>query len=973
MDQHSPLKLRFADFRLDEADASLRRGTERIDLPPKAFGVLCVLARTPGQLVTKDALLDAVWGHRHVSESVLKTTISQLRTALADDIKNPRFVETAARRGYRFIGIPVASETHTSSPATIDTVTRTDSSAFVSTAIFGREAAFESLQERFAQAQMGRPQVVFVAGEAGIGKSTLVSAFRDRVTESAICVVGQCIESYGSAEPYMPVIDALNMIARGPSGNDLVTVMRQVAPTWLVQFPWHLSDEDRSRLARELAGSTQDRMLREFTEMLERFAGNRPLVLIFEDLHWSDHATVRLVDYLCRKRLGARLLVIGTFRPTDLIVTNHPMAQARRELRLHRLCTDIDLEMLSESQLSALAAHRLDGIEPPEDFLRELYRHTEGLPLFAINVLDELVSSQSLRRVAGAWVFPSAIASTVPANVVGAVELRLARVPDSTARILRTASVLGIEFSQLVLADVMQIDAVELQRTLDAEVANKQWLIGVGTEVMPDGRVSARYAFRHALYRHVIYGGLPVAERALCHQRVGDVLARVHADRADSIASELALHFERGGDMARAITQLTTVATRALATPAAQDALVAIQHALSLLPRLALAAQRTRAELELRIVEGLAQSQLHVIADPHVTQAFDRARDLAESLPPSRLTARALHGVWWGYFARARLREAKDIASKILAVAQESPEIDLRLAGNTTMGLTLMNLGEFTESKQYLIEALKCYASTQQEQLQVFFVQDPGVEAMGFLGLMSWWLGEPADARRYMGEAIALADRLGQPVSQVVALTLCSVLFHNTEEIEAATKVAARIAEIIRKYDLGSSYSWALEHAASASSGYGGSLEQLRAGVNRLRGPNMTAGLSGIQLSFAFTCYMAGQKAEAMSVVDDALEAIKTTDEHLVLSGHLTLKSMLLLDQGNANAARMLALQSIEVARRQGALFFELRALLASARIEGALSNDDRERIGLILRRFEAEDTPTLRQAKGLLDAVPTH
>jgi tetratricopeptide (TPR) repeat protein len=326
-----------------------------------------------------------------------------------------------------------------------------------------------------------------------------------------------------------------------------------------------------------------------------------------------------------------------------------------------------------------------------------------------------------------------------------------------------------------------------------------------------------------------------------------------------------------------------------------------------------------------------------------------------------------LHGVWWGYFARARLREAKDIANKILAVAQDSPEVDLRLVGNTTMGLTLMHLGEFAESRRHLIEALKCYASTQQDQLKVFFVQDPGVEALGFLGLMSWWLGEPVDARRYTGEAIALADRLGQPVSQVVALTLSSVLFHNTEEIEAASKVTARIAEIIRKYDLGTSHSWALVHAAAASNDYGGSLEQLRAGVERLRDPDMTAGLSGIQLSFAFACYMTGKKAEALSVVDDALAAIKTTGEHLVLSGHLMLKANLLLDKGEYQPAQLLLRQSIEVARKQGAAFFELRALLTCARLESKFLPDMAERLQFILRRFTGEDTPTLRQARSLV------
>src|SRR5262245_42479774 len=109
MEPVDALRLRFDTFELDEADARLKRAGAPVALAPKAFAVLCTLARQPGILVTKDALLDAVWGHRHVSESVLKTTISEVRAALNDDAKKPRFIETASRRGYRFIGRPQGS------------------------------------------------------------------------------------------------------------------------------------------------------------------------------------------------------------------------------------------------------------------------------------------------------------------------------------------------------------------------------------------------------------------------------------------------------------------------------------------------------------------------------------------------------------------------------------------------------------------------------------------------------------------------------------------------------------------------------------------------------------------------------------------------------------------------------------------------------------------------------------------------
>src|SRR5262245_3365317 len=145
------IHLRFDAFELDEADARLRRDGAPIAIPPRAFSVLCTLARQPGQLVTKDALLDAVWGHRHVSESVLKTTISELRSALQDDARQPRYIETASRRGYRFIGAAGSP----ASPAAMPAAKPVPAAHFV-----GREAAFAQLQEAWGRAQAGERQLV---------------------------------------------------------------------------------------------------------------------------------------------------------------------------------------------------------------------------------------------------------------------------------------------------------------------------------------------------------------------------------------------------------------------------------------------------------------------------------------------------------------------------------------------------------------------------------------------------------------------------------------------------------------------------------------------------------------------------------------------------------------------------------------------------------------------------------------------
>ena len=179
MGQPDKLHLRFDAFDLDEADARLKRDGKPVALTPKAFGVLCALARQPGTLVTKNVLLDLVWGHQHVSESVLKTTVSQLRAALADDPSNPRYIETASRLGYRFIAkmgpYPAFSQVGakpTEKTAPIHLETASDPTVFI-----GRKTPFARLQEAWRRASAGQRQLVWVAGDAGVGKSTLLEVF----------------------------------------------------------------------------------------------------------------------------------------------------------------------------------------------------------------------------------------------------------------------------------------------------------------------------------------------------------------------------------------------------------------------------------------------------------------------------------------------------------------------------------------------------------------------------------------------------------------------------------------------------------------------------------------------------------------------------------------------------------------------------------------------------------------------------
>src|SRR5262249_25234144 len=303
-------------FRLDPVNACLWRGTKTIHLTPKAFAVLQCLAERYGQLVTKDFLLENVWPGTAVGDAVLKVCVREIRKALGDRVGAPRFVSTVHRRGYRFIAGVTDSDPRPERDGAIERSPvgsgSTSGSRYRGPAHFvGRESTLDRLQRGIEAAWRGTRQIVFVTGEPGIGKTGVVEAFLERVAvDPRVWIAhGQCAETYGTPEPYLPVLDAFGRLCREGDGDWLVTLLHKYAPTWLAQMPWLLDSADPDGVDRALLGATRERMLREMAEAVEALTAEAPLVLVLEDLHWSDTATVDLVSLLARRQEPARLLL----------------------------------------------------------------------------------------------------------------------------------------------------------------------------------------------------------------------------------------------------------------------------------------------------------------------------------------------------------------------------------------------------------------------------------------------------------------------------------------------------------------------------------------------------------------------------------------------------------------------------------------------------------------------------------------
>ena len=395
----------FEPFRLDVANQCLWRGEARVRLMPKPFAVLQYLVEHPGRLVTHDQLLAAIWPQTYVQPEVLRRYILEIRRALGDRAEAPRFVRTFPKRGYEFIA-PVVDD---SVPATLE-------STRGASRLVGRETALADLDRCLSFALKGHREIVFITGEPGIGKTSLVDEFQRACMAAAGLAVarGQSVEGFGGKEPYYPLLEALGQLARGRSSTFVVDTLAKNAPTWLIQFPALIRQDQHAAVQREIMGATRERMVRELCEAIEVITQSMPLVLILEDLHWIDHSTVDVLSALARRRERAKLLVLATLRPADLILSESPLKALKHDLVVHRLAHEIELERLREVDVANYIEAEFAPGNLRRDLARLIHRHSDGNPLFMTAMLDLLVNRGMIVEIDGRWTMPVAIEQVDP-------------------------------------------------------------------------------------------------------------------------------------------------------------------------------------------------------------------------------------------------------------------------------------------------------------------------------------------------------------------------------------------------------------------------------------------------------------------------------------------------------------------------------------------------------------------------------
>jgi DNA-binding winged helix-turn-helix (wHTH) protein/predicted ATPase len=937
--------LRFNPFRLDPVNVRLWRGKQVITLTPKAFAVLCYLVEHAGQLVTKDALLTAVWPEIYVSEGVLSECVREVRKALGDTPQAPRFIETVHRRGYRFIGKVVSRQYSVVSRrrAASDSQLATGNWQ-LPTPLVGREAELRQLHTWLAKTLKGARQLVFVTGEAGIGKTSVVEAFLARLTsrhehehDHEIWIGrGQCIEHYGQGEAYLPLLEALGRLCREPDGKRLIDLLSQHAPTWLVQMLALLTTTDLEVLQRRTQGATRERMLRELAEAVEVLTTERPLVLWLEDLQWSDVSTLDWLAFVARRREPARLLIIGAYRPVEVIVGNHSLKAVKQELQLHGQCVELPLAFLTEEHVATYLAVRFKVPSPlvgegqdggasrwkhdrrpphpgplprgergvaPQAALQRLaqliHQRTEGNPLFMVNLVDYLVTQEVLVQIDEQWRLQggvTAVASWAPESLQQLIEQQIERLSPQDRHVLEVASVAGAEFSAAAVAAGAGI-AVEAVEEQCGELARQEQLLRAGgTADWPDGTVAARYGFLHALYQDVLYGRLTARRRLRLHQQIGERVEQAYGERAKEIAAELAVHFERGRDYKRAIQYLQQAGENAVRRSAHQEAVNLFTKGLELLKTLPNTPARTQQELRLQLALAGPLTVTKGYTAPEVERAHTRALELCRQLEETPKLFQVLAGLGAFYHLRAEHKTACELAEQCLSLAQNVNNPIVLVGAHHLLGCALYPLGEFALAREHWEAGIALYDSQQRRSA----LGDSGVLCLSYAAWVLWFLGYPDQALQRIHAALTLAQERFHPYSLAIALNYASELHHLRREVQAVQERAEALVALSTEQGfplllaLGTiRQGWALTAQGQVEEG----IPQIRQGMAAYHALGTELGRPYFLAYLAEAYGKGGQAEEGLSVLAEALAAVDRTGECMYeaelyrLKGELTLRS----------------------------------------------------------------------------------
>ncbi len=846
----------------------------------------------------------------------------------------------------------------------------------------GRAAERATLRRAYTQVRDGRSVIVGVTGEAGLGKTSLVEDFVTELAtrpERPVIARGRCSERLAGAEAYLPILEVLDSLIHHSGGPNMPALMKSVAPTWYLQVATSSVDESTlGDIRAEAATASQERMKREIGALFQDISRAAPLVLVLDDIHWADVSTIDILNYLAGRFADLRVLVLTTYRPSEMAIARHPFLAIANDLRARGVFDDISLGFLSLADVERYLALEFPEHRLPPAFATLIHGRTEGSPLFMADLVRYLRDSGGIVEDGGSWTLArgmSDLPQDLPASMRAMIARKIEQLDEADRVLLLAASVQGAIFDSAVLSEALGRDPIDVEERLDV-LEQVHVFVKRGAEYeFADLTLTLRYSFVHVLYQNLLYASLQPTRRAALSGKIARALV-AHGDNAAGNAAQVAILFETAREFGASAGHYFAAAKHQVGLFAFREALSLAERGLKTLRGMRDGPEKLQQELGLQMIRGLALRMMKGWAASELEPVFARARELCRQLDdppevfPVRWALTLFHAI------RGDLRVYRERADELMVQAEASGEPAYRMAAHHLVGVSLEFLGDMVESSRVLDRGRDLHDPAQHLTYTAMYGLDPGMIARAMSSRPLWALGYPDRAHQRAQETLALARQQRQPPTLAFALVVAQGIHLYRGEAQEALTIGDEIVGLAREYELKQELEWGRSFQGAALAGLGRTAE----GIDLLQDSLAVQKAIGSGLVRTAFCALLGEMLATAGRLDEGLRTVDEGFAHATATlegGYLAelhrVRGELLGLMGDAGAAEASMREAIARAGQQATRSFELRAATSLARLLLAAGRTDDARTVLTPAYTwftEGFGTRDLRHAQAILEEV---
>ena len=839
--------------------------------------------------------------------------------------------------------------------------------------LVGREEELELMLRRWRQAAAGEGRLVLLSGEPGIGKSRLGRALKERIAQEPHTFIRYDCSPHDAASALFPVISEIARAA-GFAADDPPARKRRKLKALLAQTP--TDDADIGVLAELLALPTggdpsrdlsphrrKERALEVLLRQLQRLAERRPVLVLFEDLHWLDPTSLELLTLLVERMSLWRVLVVLTARP-EFLPPWPPYPHV----------TTLPLTRFDQSDGEALVGLVTKGRALPAPLLNQILDRADGVPLFIEELTKAVLESALMREDAGRYVLAGTVPpAAIPATLHASLLARLDR--HAAAReVAQIGAAIGREFTYPLLSAVADLPEKSLREALD-ELARAELVFCRGE--LP----RTFYRFKHALVRDVAYSTMLRSRRQPLHARIAQVFSADPA-MAESRPELVAAHFAEAGRGSEAVTWWSKAGQIALARSANSEAAAHLRNALELVEAWPPGEARDRQELDLLSMLGTALIATDGYGAKQTLSAYERGCELIRRTRDRRRYDVILSGMFNAYYNRAAFAKGLAVARELLEWAEAADDARALCIGHRMVAASCNALGDFTAAALHGEAAVRHYDPERHGPLAWRYIHDLGVAAMCHCAAALWHLGRLRSAIAMIAEALALAARLSHRNTSGYALFYAAFAALRSGDMRALGEHALQLRMLGREHNLPHWLAWGLSFEGPVILAEGNA----PAAVATI---DEAIGIAERMQVLAYRPMLLALRAEALAAARQTDEALHTLDEAFATAertGERSSDAELWRLRGSialaANEHATIAAESafrhaLRCARAQGSVMFELRAGIALARLWSRRAPEDAAALlarisGRIAESAECRDLGAARALLAELGASAT-